>query len=88
MSELDDKPWDCQFEVTKYFECVQKYKDSDDVLIKNKCFTFIDAYHKCIDFRDYNKCLEKKKARYLKKQENVFLTEMSNKDYEQYILNL
>ena len=60
------EPGDCQFEVSKYFECFDNNKD-DDVLIKKKCFSLIEDYYKCIDIKSYNKNQKKKLDRSLKK---------------------
>jgi hypothetical protein len=72
----------CQFEVSKYFECVDNNKNNDDIMIKDKCFSFIDDYYKCVDIRSYNKSQEKKMARSLKKQDknsNIYY-DICNKD--------
>tara|TARA_B100000902_G_scaffold397478_1_gene461402 strand:- start:1466 stop:1720 length:255 start_codon:yes stop_codon:yes gene_type:complete len=82
------EPGECQFEVTKYFECVEKNKDCNDVIITKRCYSIIDDYYKCVDIRSYNKSLEKKRARNLKKHKTFSQLEIVNSDYELYKLNL
>ena len=81
-----NEPGECQFEVTKYFECVEKNKDCNDIIITKRCYSIIDDYYKCVDIRSYNKSHKKNLARTIKKQDDITLTQIRNEDYEQYKL--
>ena len=62
------EPGDCKFEVSNFFECIEKHKGRDIAFTNKKCFSFLDDYYKCIDIRSYNKCQEVKRTRNLKKK--------------------
>ena len=74
----------CNKEITDYFNCVERYKNSTSVQ-DTMCSAIINSYYKCLDNKRYTECLLKKEQREREQEQTKnLLIESSKTDYQEY----